>query len=304
MSGIEPVAAVGAAAVTKAVSKVAEEDPKEADLLRKIAEETGDLEPAARLLARRVAVKQLIRLKLWQPLGMLFGASRDYFDTQFENDMADRMADIPEEDVITPKLSIAGPTVQGISFTAEEPDLKEMYLNLLATASDRRVQSMAHPSFAEVIRQLNAEEAKLLTGVLAASQLPIVEIRRHAKTADNPNARGYRTVAASVLHLRNALGGQVWNNQTAVYVDNWVRLGLVNVDYQVFMTDEANYGWVEANPRYVSAQAEFDTEELKRVTFQKGVLTVTPFGRRFHEVAVAGATSRAEPETPSGESSP
>ncbi|PRC42046.1 hypothetical protein C6A85_000000112520 [Mycobacterium sp. ITM-2017-0098] len=287
MTGIEPAAIAGAAA--KAAAKAAEEDPSEVELLRKIAEESGALEPAARTLAKRTAVKQQIRLKLWQPLGMLFGVSRDYFANDFENDMADRMADVPEEDVITPKLSVAGPAVQGISFSVEEPDLKAMYLNLLATASDRRSEANAHPSFSEVIRQLSAKEARLLASVLCRDRLPIIEIRKNAKTKEDPTAEGWYTITGNVLQYVNALGGQVWTDEGAVFVDNWVRLGLVNVDYQQFLMDESQYEWVTANPRYIQAQYEHDTVEMKVVTFAKGILTTTPFGRRFYEVAIADA---------------
>lgn len=294
MTGIEPAAIAGAAA--KAVAKATEEDQKEVDLLRKIAEESGALEPAAKALAKRTAVKQQIRLKLWQPLGMLFGVSRDYFANDFENEMADRMADVPEEDVMTPKLSIAGPAVQGISFTVEEPDLKAMYLNLLAAASDRRTEGNAHPSFAEVIHQLSSEEARLLSAVLRSTNLPIVEIRIGSQTEENPSAQGWVTHETNVMQLVNRLGGQVWSNQHAVFVDNWVRLGLVNVDFQTYLSADDSYGWVEDNPVYKFAQAEHDTPDVKRVTYAKGVLTVTPFGRRFHQVAVMASKPEPEPE--------
>ncbi len=185
----------------KGCGESVEEDPTEKTLLAKIAAESGELDPAARALAKRSTVKQHVRLKLMQPLGMLFGVPREYFATNFENEMADRLADVPDEDLIAPKLSVAGPTVQGIAFTVEEPDLKAMYLNLLATASDKRVEASAHPAFAEVIRQLTSEEARLLAGALDAVHRAIVVIRRRITTTEDPTAQGHIVIANHVVNM-------------------------------------------------------------------------------------------------------
>jgi len=134
-------------------------------------------------------------LKIWQPLGALFGVSRDYFDNDFGNDLSDRMALIPEDDLITPRLSVAGPAVQGIAFTLDEPNLKAMYLNLLAAASDKRVASQAHPSFADIIRQLTAEEAVGLGPVLDSDGHTIIEVRIRIATMDQPEVDGYNIYA-------------------------------------------------------------------------------------------------------------
>ncbi|MGV0733057.1 DUF4393 domain-containing protein [Mycolicibacter sinensis] len=293
MTGIEPAAIAGAAA--KAVGKAAEEDPKEKEQLRKIAENTGALDPAAKILAKRIAMKQHVRLKLLQPLGMLFGVSRDYFATDFESEMADRLQDIPEEELMTPSMNVAGPVVQGISFTVDEPDLRAMYLNLLATASDRRVQQAAHPSFAEIIRQLSAEEAKWLAGVLPSGQEPMVEIRAE----DNPGG-GYRVLATNVLDWVETNGEHVSRPEHSLYVDNWQRLGLVNIDFGAHLARDDAYGWVESNPLFTALRSQHSSGGTK-VKFEKGILRVTEFGRTFFEVVIAPRSTRAIEPAPSTE---
>ena len=83
--------------------------------------------------------------------------------------MSVKVAEIPEENVITPSPIVAMP---------EESDLKEMYLNLLATASDNRCADQAHPAFAEIIKQLAPEEAKALSSLLAFRTMPVAQVRR------------------------------------------------------------------------------------------------------------------------------
>jgi hypothetical protein len=295
VSGIEGAAAAGAGkAIAKLAGKAMEEDPKDQEVLRRIAEGKGELDPAARARARRLAVKEHIRLKLWQPLARLFDVPSDYFQFQFEDDMADRLSDVPEEDWVLPRGSIAGPAIQGLGFTVEEPELREMYLNLLATASDTRVARSAHPSFADVIRQLTAEEARDLPDVVATGDIkthPIVEIRRQSIGPDEGG--GYIPLATHVLNWHEN-DQPIAAPERALWVDNWIRLGLVTVDYGAKLTQEERYSWVETTPLLVEARKQHDTAELKRIEYQLGVLRVTDFGQAFARVVIRTSTPVAQ----------
>lgn len=279
-------AAVKAAATA---GKASEESPADRDALRQLAEKSAGLEPAARAYARRLAVEVQLRLKVWQPLGRLFGVKHDYFESQFEDDMASRLSNVPEEDLVEPRGSIAGPAIQGLGFTLEEPELRAMYLSLLATASDKRVAEAADPSFAEVIRQLSAEEARVLPQVLSDRQWhPIIEIRRKAR----PPASGYHRLNTHVLNwmaldtATDAAPGEVAAPERALFVENWLRLGLVTVDYQMQMTDATHYEWVDTAPLVVMARQEHD-DEVERIHCGLGVLAVTDFGRAFARAVIA-----------------
>ena len=125
MTGIEAVGGkiagevVGAAA--KAVGKAAlAEDAKERERLLKIAEESGQLDKAALIRARRSVASQFIRLKLTELPARLLGAPREYFNIDFYDDLAERMTDVPKDDVVVPKASVAGPAMLGLGFSLEE----------------------------------------------------------------------------------------------------------------------------------------------------------------------------------------
>jgi len=93
-------------------------------------------------------------------INFAFDKARIYFAGKFQLDIAEKAKSIPPEHIVEPKASIAGPTLQGLAFTHEEPNLKEMYLNLLATAMDGRAAAVAHPAFVEIIKQLDSEDAR------------------------------------------------------------------------------------------------------------------------------------------------
>jgi hypothetical protein len=314
VTGIEPTAIAGAVAgagkALDKINKAADEESRETDALLRIAEKSGDLDPAALLRAKRLVVRQHIRLKLLQPLGQLFGVPREYFNTQFADDMAERLADVPQEDIVSPLPSVAGPTMLGLGFSLDEPDLKAMYLNLLAAASDQRVQDQAHPSFAEIIKQVSASEAEALAITLKSGLLPLVEIRLNTEPPPpgveqqspaamllagiNPSPHGFSVLATNVLdwHTDNK---QVAAPFRGLHIANWVRLGLVTVDLTTFITHEDAYKWVETTPLMVEAREQYDTAENKRVIFQKGMLKVTEFGKAFERVVISAEALKALP---------
>ena len=80
-----------------------------------------------------------------------FDKARAYFDGKFQQDISEKTAAIPLEHIVEPKASVAGPSLQGLAFAHEEPNLKAMFLSLLATAMDGRVAPNAHPAFVEII---------------------------------------------------------------------------------------------------------------------------------------------------------
>lgn len=60
------------------------------------------------------------------------------------------LAERNAEDIKPPPLSLSGPLVMNMAFSADEPDLREMYAKLLASAMDDRTAIGAHPSFVNI----------------------------------------------------------------------------------------------------------------------------------------------------------
>ena len=73
------------------------------------------------------------------------------------------------KNIVAPPLSIAGPLVLQLVFSRDEPDLRELYASLLASAMDAS-ESIAHPSFVTVIQQLTSDEARLLRHLANSSE--------------------------------------------------------------------------------------------------------------------------------------
>lgn len=294
MSGLEPVAALAG----KAISKVMDDDPDIRKALVDKAVAHPAMNSAAGSLAKRTAVKEQVRLKLLRPLGWIFSLNKAYFDDDFEDDMAEKMASVPSEDVITPATSVAGPSVQGLLYTLDEPALKEMYLNLLTSASDRRVAEDAHPAYAEIIRQLNAVEAQTLQTMLGPDRVqhhPIINIRVRSLDKDG-NALNSTSPRIHYLLPWRDDGVAIEFPKGPMYLENWVRLGLVNISFAEWLAEEKYYSWVEERSEVIRMRTEYDSPERVRVQIERGVMTVTDFGRGFASVVLPETVPPATPE--------
>ena len=205
-----------------------------------------------------------------------FEKARVYFSEKFQQDLSQKASSIPSEQIIEPKASIAGPALQGLAFTHEEANLKDMYLSLLATAMDGRVASEAHPAFVEIIKQLNSEEADLIRGILQSpSGIPIVEIRATRIKGD------WLTLQTHMLNLSNSESASpIENPKVPAMVDNWVRLGLVGVDYTKYLTGADYYGWVENRPEVTRYRKELENE-IQKISFTNGIIHRTALGVQF-----------------------
>jgi hypothetical protein len=141
---------------------------------------------------------------------------------------------------------------------------------------DGRSASDAHPAFVEIIKQLDSEDARLIRGVLqSTSVIPIVQIHRKIKSG------GYFVLVPHLLNLINTETELPAEDQRLpAMIDNWVRLGLVEVAYDKHLHGEIHYSWVEQRPEFEKLKQELQSDETT-VTYQKGLLNPTELGKRF-----------------------
>jgi hypothetical protein len=99
-----------------------------------------------------------------------------------------------------------------------------------------------------------------------------------------------------LLNLHNSTTrSPIENPRLPAFVDNWVRLGLANVDYTKYVATEKAYDWVEQRPEFQKLKAEKETETHK-VQFQQGIIVRTSLGEQF--AAAVGILARQIAENP------
>jgi len=138
-------------------------DPKTAE---KITEEASKLAPEVYKDLAQPSTKEVgeiagrtVKALLSPVRAMLWGWEK--IEKIVEEGVNKRFEKIPEDRRQTPTPEIAVPLIQALSYTAQNETLREMYLNLLANSMDKSKDKDVHPSFVEIIKQMNSLDAKV-----------------------------------------------------------------------------------------------------------------------------------------------
>lgn len=254
--------------------------------LMSAAKESPDMKVAgANVAASLATVTGTIKTVLLPLAALNYGVEKaqTYFKEKFLQDLAEKAAKIPDERVVEPKASIAGPALQGLAFSHEEINLKEMYLELLASAMDSKTTNNAHPAFVEIIRQLTSEEASLLEFYLPQDGLfPIGAVR-----FIDP-AGGYQPIYRHLIDISRPSGEIYVNPRLPSIIDNWIRLGLVEVDYSRSVKHDTAYTDLRKRPEFIALEKEWKVDGGS-VMLKEGTMARTDFGIAFgHAVGFFG----------------
>ncbi|MEW1990049.1 DUF4393 domain-containing protein [Brevibacterium casei] len=280
---IDPTVAAGTAGaiVAKGASSAIESSTKKSDQLHAaLLEEmksTSGFKAAAKHKANRLEMKEGLFNWLLRPLFWLNERQSEYYTENFADDMAAKLAHVDVENVVPPEPNIGIQAMEGLAYSLDSPELKDMYLELLATASDKVHQSEAHPSFASIIRQLSPREAVRLPDFLQVE--PFGTVANVMLTAKHG---GQRYLESHVPSLYDDVTNEmIVEPNMASMIDNWTRLGQVNVKYKSWSPDADAYAYMETRPEYLKWKSHYSANPDVRVTIQPGIIHPTDFGRLF-----------------------
>lgn len=185
----------------------------------------------------------------------------------------DKLKDIPEDQIVPVATEIGVPLAEKLSYV-QDPDLRELYTNLLVKASTMHGQQTAHPSFVNIINNLSPDEANLLTFLEKRSAHPFV-----AAKWTNPIKNHWIRIVDLVLAIDDDIKLEYFNNLVA-YMSNLEGLGLIDIRRDIFVVPESLYDPIEAalKDQFKPTIAPPEFPELR---LERGRIDVTPFGQLF-----------------------
>lgn len=205
-----------------------------------------------------------------------------YFQQRFTKDLEEKTQHIPPQKIVEPKASIAGPALQGLAFCHEELSLKDMYLNLISASMNTDLCDNTHPAFIETIKQLTSIEAQLLPDYLGSDLTKVIGRVRYTNIDDHTRLFGH-------THILDVTTGDTpyYDTRIPSFVDNWIRLGLVEVGYGKYLTSqEHKYEEIKVRNEYLD-DTKIHHEKFKK-ELEKGYIRRTSFGEAFaHIVGIA-----------------
>lgn len=211
------------------------------------------------------------------PLKFLNAKTKLYFENNLKK-YQQRLDSIPEENVIHVPSEISIPILRRFEHITNE-ELSEVFIELLASASNSDTAYLAHPGFISIIDRICPDEAKLLKCIKSKPFIPVVFLRAFKKNSSEHKNFIERTGLEKEAEL------QFWMNIWA-YLNNLESLGIIK-RHNYFKTIDWPYQIIIDN---IHADREnfkrHLTKEFNEPIWVKETYEITSYGRLFMHACI------------------
>lgn len=236
------------------------------------------LHPAMQELGKGIhTVAKLVNIALTPISAMVWGY--DQIKAYIVPALEEKFKNKPKENIVTPDVLIAGPTLEALRFAGHNSVLRQLYTNLLATSMDSDTAETAHPAFVEIIKQLNPDEAKILSFIDPDACYPIIKIK--AKALD---ASSYGIILGdfSILPYEANCAN---TDLGPCYIENLARLGLLELSYTTYVVRPNAYEPLTSHSDITSV-LEGIRQAGSNPEIMQGSISVTHLGRQFYDACI------------------
>ncbi len=253
----------------KAIAEIAKSVPIYPDAIQPAAKEVGK---SLHLVARAVnAALAPVEALVWGVEQI-----RDFVRDR----VATKLDDVPPEDVQQPKPHVAVPAIEALRYTGEESDLAELYANLLATSMDKATAYRAHPGFVDMIKNMSPDEAKIMKLLATNDSQPLINIKATAKEG------GGFQVMHRHLSLIGLKAGCEHPPLSSNYLDNLIRLGLVEIPPMRRIKSDEPYVEIEEHPQVKKILEDLRKVDTHTIEVEKIKFDLTDLGKQFVRTCV------------------
>ena len=202
---------------------------------------------------------------------------RKYDTALFLNDINKKISAIPTDNIIEPRTSIIGPALETLKYNVDEEQIREIFINLLASEIDDRKQGKVLPAYIELVRQLSVEDAMFLKSLkeINKKQLSLCFVKLQSNIG-----QGYRDVDTIIVNnthndCRHTL------RPPKIVLENLERLRIIKLERDIYLTDDKEC--IKDAFDYYSSHVINDVKD-SILSYDAGVLTITDFGEQFNEI--------------------
>ncbi|HQU67139.1 MAG TPA: DUF4393 domain-containing protein [Albidovulum sp.] len=236
------------------------------------------LQPVARQAGMALeTVGQCVNVALLPVRGLVWGAHQ--VEEWVSSKVSRILKDIEPEKIVTPDLSIAGPTVEALKYTGHKDELSDMFAGLLATAMNSDEMQHAHPSFVSIISAMSVFDARVIKAI-SDQEIVASSILR----LDNEKREGIdiRTHFSPSLYRDCGVRSGEDADRFHASIDNLERLGLVDARYTRHLVLDGAYTEIEESDEIQRARSQMDAVgDGRKLTIVKGSIELSMFGKSF-----------------------
>lgn len=233
------------------------------------------LQPAAKQIGQSLeTVTKTVNIALAPIKALVWGYEQ--IEGFISTRVSEKLKNVPKENITTPKPEVAGPAVEALRYSGHNPNLRELYANLLANAMDKSTIHLAHPGFVEILKNLSSDEAVLLQAFSTNNQYPLLDIR--AKVIEG--GTGYTVMYANFSHLFKIVKVER-PDLIPSYLDNLCRLGIVDIPALTKITTPKIYEPLENDAELDGLKNHIENVMKRKVELHQKMVKLTSFGTQF-----------------------
>ena len=221
---------------------------------------------------------------------------RDLKHKEFLELTGEKIESIPDGDLTVPDPQVFCEILEKSKYCVYREEARDMFSNLLANTASSTYSSFVHPTFAEIIRQINPEDSRLFVYLNKHVQIPIgilsVEsIPDYLFLLDEPDE------APPLLSDIQSSGTIIIPTVADVPVDicesknlpqaieNLSRLGLIKINFFVHCEDD-DYHSLKELPVVTDVMDDYSLPEGSQFFLHRGSCSVTALGSNFAKVCM------------------
>lgn len=216
--------------------------------------------------------------------GLVWGAEK--VEEWITTKVAKKLENIPPDQIITPDLSIAGPTIEALKFNGHKQELSEMFASILAGAMRKDYEHKIHPSFIEKIKLMTSLDSRIFQHIALKVAVPTIDIIQIQVGIDGHSfLHSFVNEEFIKIYLSLRLPSDSAYTSCQISIEHLSDLGLIEASRDGHLTSKLN-------------QEEYDrqmnlpvcTEFLKRsieqysIQLKRSYVRTTQLGKNFFEV--------------------
>jgi hypothetical protein len=189
-----------------------------------------------------------------------------------------KLENIPIENITSVSAEIGVPILEKLTYVVDAT-ISDMFIELLAKASNNETVSFAHPNFIKILEAISPDEANFVSSIFAEHReietvIPAIEIRLNN---DNPNTGWSAVIEGYISH--NYKKNLRYPDNLNEYLSNLISLGVLKLQMNRRLEPVAdNYPSIWSD--YMSVDNFYHAYQ-DRLQYGEGVITITDFGKSF-----------------------
>lgn len=200
----------------------------------------------------------------------------------FKSIVEGKINSIPKDKLVDPKLSIVGPTIDNSKFYFEEPELREMFANLIASSMNSDKKNSVRVSFSSIIKEMSPLDAVNLSRFQSNCQLPIA-INKTMRSSNYANIQNFDMYIFFGDARYPALCDEITSS-----INNLERLGLIKVSFDELFFDDEVYKKYSSPSKVINPpiSENYFLNDEGILPIRPGIVSLTGLGYDFIKVCL------------------